>query len=928
MRQIRVVHMTVLLWVAALGIAVAAESIPPNLTLFVATNGNDTWSGKLAEPAPDGNDGPLASLEGARNRLRQLRSEKQVTLPVDVLFRAGRHMVERTVEFGPDDSATEQTPVTFAPYRDEKVELCGGTVITGWTVTNGVWTVTLPDVAGGGWYFQTLFVNGQRAQRARTPDNPEHFLHVSRQLEDEPAQPGRVRYDTKPYKGFGYRAGDLQNWPRLDEAVFFCYEAWARGIRKVESLDETTRTVVFRRGAHWTAPHLGETRYWVENLPELLNAPGEWYLDRRTGVLSYIPRPGETPENTDVLAPHLATFVQLRGDAMADKYVEYLHFRDLAFRYADWEMEDTGYIAFQADVTVRGAIDLVGARHNSISRCEISHVGLYAINLAQGSRHVHIWRNHLFDLGAGGVKIGHNFWYDDYPFRNHPAGVADGKRQNMPLPPEKRCGYTSVENNFIHHGGVIFASGIGVCVARGSWNRIAHNEISDFPYSGVSVGMSWDAGPSQAHDNLIEYNHIHRIGRRRMSDLGGIYLLGNSPGTVVRGNHIHDIHHRLYGSTCLYGDQGSSRILIEDNMFHDSGGTLFNGGFGQNTVRNNIFAIAEGTTFWCLGGVSALRRNLIYSAGEGLCVDWAEPGGKGDDDDGNLYWDATGAARKWAGKDFDAWRAETGREAHSLFADPGFADPAKGDFTLKPDSPAFKLGFEPLDVTRVGLYGEKEWVELPQTITPLPMADLGAGQEMHIRYDFEDIAPGGTPEGFDLHLAREQGGDIAVTADVAFEGKHSLRFQDSQNVKEDWNPHMYRQLGFGQGTLELSFALMSDSVACPTVELRDYANGAPFTGGPSIAVDAQRRVLANGKDLGLQMPPDKWVQFRVTCRLDQGRNGVYDLSVTLPDGTVKAFSALSYGPGNFKIVTWLGIVSSGKHDGRFYIDNLTCDCRE
>jgi hypothetical protein len=910
---------------AGVGGWAAAAPIPPNVKLYVSPAGNDAWSGGLPERAADGTDGPLASLAGARDRIRQLRAAKKVPLPVDVLFRAGRYRLAETVEFGPEDSGTDQTPVTFRPYFDEAVEICGGETIKGWTVKDGVWSVTLPEVATGAWYFRTLFVNGQRAQRARTPDNPEHFFQIARILKDSPEEMKKSRLLRRSHQGFIYTEGDLENWPRLAEAAVFTYEAWARGIRKVQSIDPATRTVLFKRTSMWPAIHIGENRYWVENLPELLNAPGEWYLDRQNGRLSYIPRPGETPETCEVIAPRVATFVRLRADAAENERVEYLHFRDLTFRYGDWEMEENGYVAWQADVAVRGVIDLEGAHHVSISHCEVSRVGLYAINLARGSRHVRIFHNQLFDLGGGGVKIGHNYaGHYTYAFQEHPDGPQAGIRLNSPLPPKQRCGYNLVENNFIHHGGIIFASGIGVCVGRASWNRVAHNEISDFPYSGVSIGMNWDAGPTQAHDNWIEYNHIHRIGRRRMSDLGGIYMLGNSPGTVVRGNHIHDVHHRLYGSTCLYGDQGSSRILVEDNLFHHAGGTLSNGGFGQMEMRNNIFALAGGATFWQLDGISLMRRNLIFSSGEPLCVKWAEPGGAGENYDRNLRWEKGGGAPRWQDGSFVDWAKENGREAQSLVADPGFADPENGDFSLPEDSPARRLGFRPLDLSRVGLYGEQEWTSLPGTITPLPMASVAAVPIREIRYDFEDHAVGDTPEGFIIHAASDQGGEVAVSAEAPFAGKRCLTIRDSPEIKQDWNPHIYRQLGFDTGSMEMSFALRVDKLACPTIELRDYANAAPFCSGPSLAIGKDRELSANGKALGFRVPVGAWVQYRVVCRLGQGWNGTYDLSVTLPEGKVRTFPGLSYGRNNFRIATWLGLVSSGIHAGEFQMDSVSC----
>ena len=213
---------------------------------------------------------------------------------------------------------------------------------------------------------------------------------------------------------------------------------------------------------------------------------------------------------------------------------------------------------------------------------------------------------------------------------------------------------------------------------------------------------------------------------------------------------------------------------------------------------------------------------------------------------------------------------------------------------------------------------------MPGTITPLPMASLAAVPITQIRYDFEDQAVGDVPEGFIIHAASEQGGKVAITADQAFAGTHCLTIRDNPAIKEDWNPHLYRQLGFDTGSVELSFALRVDAVACPTIELRDYANAAPFCSGPSLSIGKDRGLSANGKTVGLTVPIAAWVQYRIVCRMDQGWNGVYDLSVTLPDGTTQTFPGLSYGKSNFRIATWLGLISSGIHAGEFQIDNLSC----
>jgi len=341
-------------------------------------------------------------------------------------------------------------------------------------------------------------------------------------------------------------------------------------------------------------------------------------------------------------------------------------------------------------------------------------------------------------------------------------------------------------------------------------------------------------------------------------------------------------------------------------------------------VRNNIFALAGGATFWNLAGVSLLRRNLIYSGGEPLCVTWAEPGGAGGNYDRNLRWEIGGRAPRWQEQPFEEWSKETGREAHSLVGDPGFTDPENGDFSLPEDSPARRLGFRSLDLSRVGLYGEREWTALPGTITPLPMASVAAVPIRKISYDFEDQTVGDSPEGFIIHAAREQGGEVAVSTGNAFAGRNCLTIRDSLEIKQDWNPHIYRQLGFDTGSMELSFAMRVDKAACPTIELRDYANAAPFCSGPSLAIGKDRRLSANNEALDLRVPVGAWVQYRVLCRLGQGWSGTYDLSVILPDKTTREFPGISYGRSNFRIATWLGLVSSGIHDGEFQIDNVVC----
>ncbi|MFQ6131813.1 MAG: right-handed parallel beta-helix repeat-containing protein [Armatimonadota bacterium] len=701
--QLSWVCMAALIMLCVAAVPPAAADGKRKADFYVSTKGNDAWSGRRATPNKAGTDGPFATLTRARDALRTERREAD--RPYTVRIRGGVYRLDEPVVFAPEDSGTEQGPVAYVAYGRERPIFSGGRAIAGWKRGEGeIWTVELPEVRAGEWYFQQLFVNGERRTRARTPN--EGYLRTAGPL-PEIGNPRADRRNREAKMGFTYREGDLSRWDGLEDVNLFVYHSWTASLHWIESLDAGARTVRFTAPAHWPIGWWErEQRYYVENYLEALDSPGEWYLDRRTGVLHYWPLPGEDLAKAEVVAPVLRELVRFEGDPEAGEFVEHITLSGLSFQHCDWYVADKGEADGQAAVFLNAAVFARGARHCAIERCEIAHVGQYGLWLERGCQDNRVFHCHIHDLGGGGVRIGET---------RSPENEEVASLRNV------------VDNNFIHDGGHVFPAGVGVWIGRSSHHTVSHNEICDFYYTGVSVGWSWGYAPSSANHNIIEYNHIHHLGKGVLSDMGGIYTLGVSPGTVLRHQVIHDVYSYSYGGWGLYTDEGSTDILLENNVVYNTKTGGFHQHYGrENIVRNNIFAFSrEGQLIRTREEEHisfTLERNIVLcDNGRVLGSNWKNGNYRLDH---NLYWDTSEEGINFSGASFEEWQAQ-GNDEHSIVEDPLFVNAEEYDFRLKPNSPAAKIGFEPIDTSEVGLYGEREWVNAPKKIVR-PALDVPA----------------------------------------------------------------------------------------------------------------------------------------------------------------------------------------------------------
>ncbi len=733
----------------------------------------------------DKSDGPLKTLTGAHDAIRKLKARGGAREPVEVLVAEGTYCLTETLVLEPQDSGTADGPITYAALAGAKPIISGGRTITGWKQQEaGLWTAEVPEASGRKWPFRQLWVNGQRAVLARSPNEGFYRIVGAAGPTVDPAT-GKERDSSK--SAFRFQPGDLRNWSDLGDANVTVFYHWETGMLRLKSVDEPTSTVTFTGEFKW--PFWGRQRYYVENVFEALDAPGEWYLNCVEGRLYYRPRPGEDMSQAVVVAPVLSQLVRLNGTAEQGQFVEHLHFRGLSFQHAAYALEPEGHADWQAAVTVPAAVDATAVRHCSIQQCEFSHLGGYALAMRSGSQHNAIVENHVYDLGAGGVKIGD----EAVP----PTEIAE-------------TGHNEVRSNFIHEIGRVFYGAIGVWIGQSSDNVIAHNEICDLNYTGISCGWTWGYGPTKAHRNRIEYNYIHHIGPGKLCDMGGIYTLGTSPGTVVRNNLIHDVWdwEEGYGAGGVYPDEGSSQILIENNVVYRTATAGLGVHYGKdNIARNNIIALGRDQQVY-LGRSDKdssikFERNIVYYDEGKLFVRESRL-----EADYNVYWNTRGEPVTFLNDlSWEQWRAK-GLDVHSVIADPKFVDARAGDFRLQPDSPALKLGFQPIDVSQAGLTGSPELVRLARSIQRPPVVVPRRERVPPLVLDegFENTPLGMSPD-HAVTYGEKEDARIRVTDEAAASGRRSLKFTDARGPEHPWNPHIYYSPNFREGMIVGSFDL-------------------------------------------------------------------------------------------------------------------------
>ena len=553
-----------------------ASASNTDLSLYVSTTGDDNNPGTINQP--------FKTIYKARD---YIRANKTTTASgnVTVNLRGGEYFLPDTFKLEAQDSATDGHTIIYQSYAGENATLSGGRKLTDWTLHDSTKNIYKSFVGTNGVkdnlsvYPRQMFVNGERAMRARSEENPlwlsYNFTKDSNQIITD--------YDLV------VNGVDVNNWQNKEDVETVSYWNWRTDRCLVNSISNNIITEDTNCKRYKIDEYNGKVvdkPQRIENAYELLDSQNEWYYNKTDGYFYYKPATGFNFNTANIVTPQTEYLLNIQGDPQNKAHD--IRFQNLNFQYGAWSdvnrgnIRDNGrnYIVIQAGISQSNKVQpsQITSRHTkniTFNNVQIKNMGSGGIELGDGAENNRILNSVVEDISGNGVTMGSLVRFQSVNLQS--VGNV-------------------VYNNLISKIGKEYEDGIGVFHIYANKSIIKHNEVNDTPYSGMSICLGWTAvTQTDCHENTIEankiYNTMHTVG-----DGGGIYLNGGSPNTIVKNNYLYDSPNHYGG---LYPDDGSTfnsliGNVVKSSQLANSTDTqpwlfMWNPSINWNKVQNNYY---------------------------------------------------------------------------------------------------------------------------------------------------------------------------------------------------------------------------------------------------------------------------------------------------------------------------------------------------
>ena len=731
---------------------------------YVGADGNDSNPGTKSQP--------FATIAKARDTIAKAKPAGDIT----VWVRGGSYNLSTTLAFGPRDSGTENAVITYAAYPGEEVTLKGSAVLKGkWKpYKNGIYVCSLSGTPIDGKSTNQLFCNNKRMVRARYPDWD--F--------DDPLRSGKgyLKCSAGSVTEMTWRPGQLDNkkhkWSNPQTAIVHTFHSknWGNMMYRIKDIDWDERRILFGEGGLQCQRRIGPgvargdaSPYYIENIFEELNAPGEWFIDSEKNLLYFYPPEGVDITDALIEVATIKEIIQFKGTV--DDPVHHINLRGfhLTQSLATFMNEYEDLLRGDWSIHHGGAVFFSGARNCRIDDFHIEQVGGNGIFHSGYNRHIEISGCLIENIGDSAVCYVGSTQAVRHPWTWTIGGREGGEVTDRNVGPKtddypKDC---AVRNSILRDVGVYGKQTSGVAISKSMNITISHCTVYRIPRAGITFNDGTWGGHILEHcdiwDTVMEtgeHGPFNGWGRDRFwTGLKKDLVLLDAFNTVhIRNNRIANMRPALSaGNWTIDLDDGCSNYHIYNNL--SLGSTLkLRDGFYRKVFNNiHVSAVPLGWHCWPAENEDTFERNITVIAGavEGTSTPQhamikaagamsKHPWGLRHGD--NLWWNVNTNEFVADSKNQDGvnswtqWR-KLGYGQGSVLGNPKFIDPLNGDYRVNTDSAALKLGFKnfPMDrfgheMTRIQPFGG----EFEKTMTVKIREDGRRGQ---IRYTLNGLEP-------------------------------------------------------------------------------------------------------------------------------------------------------------------------------------------